>query len=731
MLWATAAAASPMPSLLPTPVSVETGQSGFTFDRHVAILPPPKDAGAANAATRLGALMRTQALTVARKPAKGAAVIRFVRASGMPPESYRLVTDASGATITAADDAGLLYGAVTLWQLATQDAAHRVAAVTIEDGPRFAWRGLMLDSARHFQSPDYIRRLIDWMAVNKLNRLHWHLVDDQGWRIPIRKYPKLVQVSSRRRPAHAPGAPELPIVSGFYTHAQIREIVAFAQERGITIVPEIEMPGHAVAAIRAYPQFGVGVPLPDRVWSDWGVFPWLYNVEEPTFGFLEDVLDEVMELFPSPWIHLGGDEATKDQWKASPAVQARMKALGLKDEEALQGWFMARMGRYLAAHGRKMIGWDEILAGGVPADATIMSWRGIDGAITAARAGHDTILSPSPILYFDNRQGTGPGEPPGRGNPITIADVLAFDPVPDAIPPEQRRHVIGVQANLWTEHVRTDERAAWMQFPRALAVAELGWAREKPNPASFVPQVVAQLDRMAPLGLKAADSLFAVTARVEGGEVRLSNQSGLPIRYTQDGSPPSAGAALYTGPLPSGASMRMRAASLLGERVLPGALDRTIDARAARLRTSRELESCQQGALLDLEDDYPAKGPRAHFLVNILRPCSIWRAAPARGATSIAVTVGQVPFNFQIGADRDAIRFRPSVTPAGEFEVRRGSCDGPVVATLPLAPAVANPGVTRLTAPLAPGEDGDLCFTYTARGPDPLWAIDTVELITP
>jgi hexosaminidase len=730
ILWllASAAAAAPVPALLPTPASIAMAEGGFVLDDRATIA-TTTDAGQANAAARLSDLMRTQKVTLTRR-GRGP-TIRFERVAGLPADGYRLVTNDEGATITASDDGGLLYGAVSLWQLATQDPGHHVPAVTIEDAPRFAWRGLMLDSARHYQSPAYVRRLIDWMAVNKLNRLHWHLVDDQGWRIEIRKYPKLTQVSGWRTPASAPGAPELPRTGGFYRQAEIRAIVAYAAARGITIVPEIEMPGHAVAAIRAYPALGTGVPLPEGVWSDWGVFPWLYNVEEPTFGFLQDVLDEVMALFPSPWIHLGGDEATKDQWKASPAVQARIKALGLKDEEALQGWFMARMGRYLADHGRKMIGWDEILEGGVPADATIMSWRGIDGAITAAKAGHDTILSPAPILYLDNRQGTGPEEPPGRGNLITLEKVLAFDPIPNAIAPEQRKHVIGVQANLWTEHVRTEDRAAWMHFPRALAVAELGWAKERSSLATFVPQVVAQLDRMARLGLKPADSLFAVTASIDTGWVSLTNQAGLPIHVTRDGSPPTAASPLYTGPLPYQAPVRVRAASVLGDRVLPGAFDRIVDARSALLRTSRDLESCQQGAILDLEDDYPAAGPRAHFLVDITRPCWIWRAAPAQRAASIAITVGQVPFNFQIGADREKISFGPPTTPAGEFEVRRGSCDGPVVATLPLAPAVPNPGVTRLTAPLAPMTAGDLCFTYTARGPDPLWAIDSVELIAP
>jgi hexosaminidase len=734
LLATSAAVAAPAPRLLPTPASMQVSEGGFTL-RAGDTIGSDGDAGAANAAARFADLMRLQNVALANTAGGKNARIRFVRQPGLPPEGYRLVTNARGATVTASDEAGLFYGAVSLWQLATQDTTHRIPAVTIEDHPRFGWRGLMLDSARHFQSIEYVHHLIDWMAVNKLNRLHWHLVDDQGWRFEVPKYPKLTQVSAWRTPASAPGAPTLPTIGGFYTHDQIRETVAYAQARGITIVPEIEMPGHAVAAIRAYPELGTGVPLPDRVWSEWGIFPWLFNVEEPTFTFLEDVLDEVMALFPSPWIHLGGDEAVKDQWKASPAIQAKIKALGLKDEEALQGWFMARMGKYLTDHGRRMIGWDEILMGGVPESATVMSWRGIDGAITAAKAGHDTILSPAPLLYINNRQGVGPDEPPSHGSLITLGDILAFDPVPDAIAPDQRHHVIGLQANLWTEHIRTEESAQWMQFPRALAVAEIGWAPEaKPTLDTFVPRLVPQLDRMATLGLKPANSLFAVNVRIDAAgpvntRVTLDDQAGLPIRYTTDGTAPSAASQLYSGPLALDTATRLRAVSLLGDRPMTGAIDRTIDAVAARTRTSRELETCSKGYLLDLEDDYPAAGPRAHFLTNASDACWIWRSAPAEGARSIAISVGQLPFNFQIGADRERIKFRPPATPAGEFEVRSGTCNGPVVATLPLGPAATNPGVTRLTAPLKPGTTGDLCFTYTARSVEPLWVIDKVELV--
>lgn len=732
LLAVAAPATADLPALLPTPASVRETGAGFALTAGTPVL--ARDAGARHAASRLVALMashRTR-LGVVGSAVGARVAIRFERVPGIPSEGYRLVTSPGGATISASDDAGLLYGAVTLWQLASAGPTNQVAGVTIDDRPRFAWRGLLLDSARHFQSPAYIHHLLDWMMANKLNRLHWHLVDDQGWRLPIPGHPRLTSVSAWRRGATAPGAPPLPVEGGFYTAPQIRAIVAYAAARGITVVPEVEMPGHALAAIRAYPALGMGAPIPPGTERDYGVFPWLYNTQATTFHFLEAVLDETMRLFPSQWIHLGGDEATKEQWRASPAIQAEIKRLGLRDEDALQGWFMAKLGRYLDAHGRRMIGWDEILDGGVPADATITSWRGVDGAVKAAKDGHDAVLSPMPKLYFDNRQGTGPEEPPGRGNLVTLADVLAFDPMPPGLSPAQQRHILGVQANLWTEHVRTDARAAWMTFPRAMAVAEIGWApAARRDVAGFARALAPQLDRLRPLGLTAADSAWAVTARLtpQSGAigVSLSNQTGLPILYTLDGSAPTAASPRYAGPFVAAAGQRLRAATFLDGGALPGKFDSALTQAAAMTRTSRDLAPCHGAVMLDLEDDYPAVGPRAHFLIDIFGPCWRWDAAP--DAKRIAIWVGQLPFNFQVGADRDKIHFRPPATPAGEFEVRDG-CDGAVVAMLPLAVAATNPGVTRLEAALRPAAaKRDLCITYTARGVDPLWAVDRVELL--
>jgi hexosaminidase len=733
------AAAAPALAVLPEPASIVAGTGSFQLRSGAAIFIAPGDRGARLAAGRLAdLLLRTRGLRLALRTGGRGGAIRFTRIAGLPAEGYRLIVTPRGATIAASDDAGLFYGGITLWQLATANGA-RIPAGTIEDAPRFAWRGLMLDSARHFQSPAFIRRLIDWMAASKLNRLHWHLVDDQGWRLQIRKYPRLTAIGAWRVPAHAPGAPPLPREGGYYSQVEVRALVAYAAARHITIVPEIEMPGHALSAIRAYPERGMGVPVPPGVESDWGVFPWLYNVDAPTIRFLEDVLDEVMALFPSTYIHVGGDEAVKDQWKADPAVQAKIRALGLKDENALQGWLVKTIEAHLAAHGRRLIGWDEILEGGVAPSAAVMSWRGISGAIAAAQTGHDTVLSPAPILYFDNVQSPGGEGQPGRGTAITLADVYTFDPAPASLTPDQQRHILGLQGNLWTEHIRGDARAAYMAFPRALAVAELGWSPAgRRDFAGFAGRTAIQLDRLKRLGLVASPAAFTPTAaerfdpRSKLVTIGLTNQIGSEIHYTLDGRPPDAASPLYTAPLSFALPVRLRAQAFQGGRALPGSLDHLYDAASVRRRTNAELTTCAARLNLALEDDAPAKGPRAVFMTDIVNPCWIYRQAPMDGVASIVVAVGQLPFNFQIGHDRDKIVFAPPRTAEGEVEIRADGCTGEPIAVLPLAPAARNPAVTTLRAPIRPlSGPHDLCFTYTARGPDPLWAVASVQLEVP
>jgi len=446
----------------------------------------------------------------------------------------------------------------------------------------------------------------------------------------------------------------------------VREIVAYAAQRHVTIVPEIEMPGHAQAVIAAYPELGAAATPPQAPSSDWGVHPYLYNVDEKTFGFLQDVLTEVMAVFPGRYIHVGGDEAVKAQWKASPAVQARMQALYIGDEDALQGWFLARMEHFLSANGRKLVGWDEILLGGVAPGATVMSWRGLDGAIIAAKLGHDTVLAPAPIYYFDNRQAAGADQPPGRGHVVALKDVYDFDPIPAVLSPAERLHVLGVQAQLWSEHIRTEDRVSFMAFPRALAIAETGWSPAgRKDWASFVQRLDLQAARDQALG---------------------------EISGPGPATPP---------PLP-----------------------------AARERASQDLKLCTEKIALNLEDDAAIRGPRARFLVDIMNPCWIWPAADLAGVSGIEVVVGQLPFNFQIGDDIKKIVLRPPATPAGELEVRQDRCDGPVVATLPLAQAAKSQAVTRLRGAVTAAKPGphDLCLTFTQATLDPFWVLDRVTL---
>lgn len=741
MLAATPALAQ-VPKLLPLPAEIHAGQGSLAVTGATALVVPAGDKGARSAADRLSALLyESRGIRLAIGTGGKPGAIRFVRAPTGKPESYRLEVTRRGVTITAGDDAGLLYGAVSLWQALTQTPGRgpvSVAAFGVTDAPRFGWRGLMLDSARHFQSPDYIRKLIDWMAVNKLNTFHWHLVDDQGWRIEIKKYPKLTEVSGWRHPATAPGAPQLPKVGGYYTQDEIRSIIAYAAERNVTILPEIEMPGHALAAIRAYPELGTGAPIPPGTESDWGVFPWLYNVDDKTFEFLEDVLDEVIALFPSKYIHVGGDEAVKDQWKASARIQARMKAIGIKDETALQAWFMHRIGEHLTRRGRKLIGWDEILEGGeVPPDATITSWRGIEGAITAAKSGHDAVLSPSPTLYVNHRQGMGDNEPPGRLEVIDLKTVYGFDPIVAEIPEAQRHHVLGLQANLWTEHTRTEERASLQYFPRASAVAEIGWSpKAKRDFDGFVARVVPQMARMRDLGLDPSDSAFAVQPAFDyapGSDrvtVSLANQAGLKMRYTVDGSSVTAKSPVYSKPFVAKLPFELKAESVQDGRAVPGAFAQRVTPQSLRWHSDEALRTCTNRVVLALEDDYPATGKRATFVSDIFNPCWLWEKAPVGDAKQIAITVGQIPFNFQVGKDRDGIKFEAPATPDGEFVVRAGTCEGPRVAVLPLAPAVGNPGLTRLVGTLAPRAGNEtLCISYTAKGVEPMWVIDAVELV--
>ena len=420
-------------------------------------------------------------------------------------EGYRLTVTRSRITIRAYRPAGAFYAVETLRQLlppqifreALVDSVKwTVPGVEIEDQPRFGWRGAHLDVSRSFMPKEFVKKYVDLLALHKLNRFHWHLTDDQGWRIEIKKYPKLTTVGAWRRGTligvQNQYRDTLSWVydsvrhGGFYTQDDVREVVAYAKARFITVVPEIEMPGHAQAAIAAYPELGnTGQQM--EVLRHFGVNPNIFNAEETTVRFLQDVLTEVIALFPGKYIHIGGDEAVKDQWIASARAQQLIRERGLKDEHELQSWFIHQMDSFLTARGRSLVGWDEILEGGLAPNATVMSWRGMEGGIAAALAGHDVIMTPTSNTYFDYYQSPDRAtEPMAIGGMLPLDTVYAFEPVPAALTPEQAAHILGTQGQIWTEYQRTPKHVEYMVFPRLLALAEVAWTpRNLKNFADF------------------------------------------------------------------------------------------------------------------------------------------------------------------------------------------------------------------------------------------------------
>lgn len=736
MTVATAAQADTL-TLTPAPAKAVRAEGVFKLSAATRIHVAKSDVEARSVAHQLAELIQRsrgfRPAVVEGTPAAGA--IALTR-EGPAGEAYKLDVSPTGVTIAAAQRAGLFYGAMSVWQLATPDEAKgpvAIPAAAIEDAPRFAWRGLMVDSARHFQSIDTLKAVIDAMAAHKLNTFHWHLVDDQGWRLEIKKYPKLTAVAAWR---HDPGAARTyPRYGGFYTQDQARDLIAYAAARNITVVPEIETPGHALAPIVAYPELGSAAPDASKM-GDWGVFPWLYNIDDSTFAFLDDVLNEVMDIFPSTFIHVGGDEAIKDQWKANAKIQARMRDLGVKDEHELQSWFIQRVGKSLEKRGRRLIGWDEILEGGLAPNATVMSWRGLDGAIAAAKAGHDTVLSPHPVLYLDHRQSRSPEEPTGRGVLSTLKDVYAFDPAPAQLTESQRKHILGVQANVWTEHMQTDERMQQMAFPRAVALAERAWTPEASvGWDDFARRMPAEMARLKVLGVTANTVPFEPQPTLsagEGGKTNLALSTGLgigEIRYTIDGKAPTASSPAWAGALDLATGTVVKARTFVDGQALGRERGWTIDPAMLRTRLSSQLKLCTDKVPLTMIDDAPVDlAKRPMMFVDVLNPCWIWEGADLAKGAAFSARISQIPFNFQVGADRDKILLRTPATPSGELEVRAG-CEGEKLAVLPLGKASANPGLSTIAGrlPARPGKV-DLCLTFTAKSVDPFWVIERVTL---
>ncbi len=673
-------------------------------------------------------------------------------ATGIPEEGYRLSVDTDHIELRAGSEAGLFHGATTLWQLiaAAEDGTEgrSIPALKIDDAPRFGWRGYMLDSARHFHTVDEIKRVLDAMALHKLNVFHWHLTDDQGWRIEIRQYPKLADVGGCRIPVGDAGTDprtgEPRPYCGFYTQDEIRDIVAYAAERHITVVPEIDVPGHATAAIAAYPQLGVeGNLLP--VSNQRGIHSNLFNVEEETFAFLADVFAEVVELFPSRYIHIGADEALKDQWKASPRVQERMRELGIADESALQSWFVQRLEKMLAGHGRRLIGWDEILEGGLPPETTVMSWRGIEGGLEAARLGHDVVMSPVSAMYLDYLQTHSPNEPAGRPKIIPLETFYAFEPVPAELEASQRKHILGLQANMWTGDTRTFAGVEHNTFPRLAAVAETGWTpAANKDYASFLQRLPEQLRRYDGLGIGYARTPFEVIVDAallpEPGDspqgdarIALSNPLGYPIRYTLDPDTPEPLWLDYSQPLDRiKLPAKLHTAVFAGDTPLHPAQSFEFTRASLLQRTDEQLALCSEGGpVLRMEDDGPAEGPRALFNVAIFEPCWQWKQAPLDDISAIRVRAGRLPYMFQLGAEDTKRRFLPAETAHGELDIRVDGCDGPRLAVAPLPAAPDADGFATVQAALTAPATGfrDLCIRFSGDTRPDMWVADRITLL--
>jgi hexosaminidase len=506
------------------------------------------------------------------------------------PESYTLDVSSKNIRMSASAANGIFYALQSMYQLMPAEIYGKklavvkkwsVPAVQIADFPRFGYRGLHLDVCRHFFSVAFIKKYIDAMAIHKLNNFHWHLTDDQGWRIEIKKYPLLTKVGSRRVETlvgyyyeNLPQRFDDDAYGGFYTQDEAREIVAYARERFITVIPEIEMPGHAMAAIASYP-FLSCTRLPIKVATKWGIFKDVYCPRDSTFDFLENVLTEIMDIFPGNYIHIGGDECPKDRWKVCPDCQALIKAQNLKDENGLQSYFVHRIEKFLNAHGRMIIGWDEILDGGLAPNATVMSWRGMSGGVVAAKSGHNVIMTPGEFCYLDRYQSDPVTEPITIGGFTTIEKVYSFEPVPTELDAAQSKFILGAQANIWTEYMATSDRVEYMAFPRVSALSEVLWTDSiHKDWGRFKSNMPKEFERYGALNIKPAKVYYDVQCKSTVSKDRklmIALESDNPmakIYYTIDGQTPSANSKFYNESFKLSESATVKAMSVANGKIV-------------------------------------------------------------------------------------------------------------------------------------------------------------------
>jgi hexosaminidase len=469
--------------LIPMPKEARISEGSFTLDKETSLV---VDAGFSAETTIFNQFLLKYynlALPVSSK-VKGKSII--VRKSGadLKPGGYSLEIAKKKIVISASEPTGVFYAFQTLIQLLPADGSKaQLRCLTIHDEPKFAWRGLHLDVCRHFFPPEFVKKYIDFIAMYKMNTFHWHLTEDQGWRIEIKRYPRLTSKGAWRKgtmvgPYDDHKVDSIPY-GGFYTQDEIRDIVAYATQRHITIIPEIEMPGHALAALTAYPELScTGGPF--EVATTWGVFDDVYCPKEETFTFLENVLTEVIDLFPSQYIHIGGDECPKTRWKTCPHCQALIQKENLGDEHGLQTYFINRIEKFLNSKGRKIIGWDEILENGLAPSAAIMSWRGSEGGIAAARQQHFVVMTPEPYCYFDHYQADPKNEPLAIGGFTPLEKVYSYNPIPETLTAAESKYILGAQANMWSEYLPSTDQVEYMLFPRIAALAEVVWGTSEP-----------------------------------------------------------------------------------------------------------------------------------------------------------------------------------------------------------------------------------------------------------
>lgn len=574
------------PNIIPRPQHIECREGRFTLTDRCPIVADTADAGLRRIAGFLNERLRTAAGFELKVEAEAdGPAVRLAAVPGLGPEAYRLESGSAGVRIEYSDPAGAFYGLQTLLQMLPPeiyaDSRQRgvkwsVPWVRIEDAPRFAYRGMHLDVCSHFFDTDYLKRYIDLMAMHKVNRFHWHLTEDQGWRIEIERYPLLTEKGSVRRETvigtHRSEIYDGQPYGGFYTQDEIREIVRYASERFVTVIPEIEMPGHALAAISCYPELSCGLEEHYEPATKWGIFRQVYCPKEETFRFLENVLDEVFELFPSQVIHIGGDECPKKSWKQCPHCQSLIRRLGLRDEYELQSYFIRRMERFVNSRGREIIGWDEILQGGLAPNAKVMSWLGEQGGIEAARQRHEAVMAPHTRYYLDYYQADPDTEAISMGHLVPLRTVYDYEPVPEVLTEEEKPYIIGVEGCVWTEYMPDPQRVEYMAWPRMTAIAESGWSSADKDWDDFTRRLEHHFGRLDELHVGYCRAFFDphITLHKDGAYTCVAvlgvDAPDAEIRYTLDGTEPTAESARYVQPFVVTRSQEIRAVALRGGR---------------------------------------------------------------------------------------------------------------------------------------------------------------------